>query len=48
MSLGFTIFDGASVFAGARQPWSRHARKNGVKTLYGVPSDFVTLPGETR
>ncbi len=27
MSLGFRMFDGASVFAGARQPWSRHARK---------------------
>ena len=32
---------------GARQPWSAHARLNGVNTAYGVPSALVTRPGAT-
>ena len=33
--------------AGAGQPRSRQARKNGVNTWYGVPSALVTEPGPT-
>ncbi len=34
--------------AGPRQPCLRQASKNGVNTLYGVPSPLVTRPGDTR
>jgi hypothetical protein len=38
----------ASVSAGLRQPCSAHARRNGVKTLYGSPSGLRTRPGVGR
>jgi len=37
----------AGALAGVPQPWSRHRRWNGVKTLNGVPSAVVTSPGAT-